>query len=1042
MEASLLSGLNQAQCAAVTSTAGVLQVLAPPGSGKTKTLTSRVAHLIANRGCDPSNVICCTFTIKASREMRERLRGLIGEPLESKLILGTFHSICRRYLAAYGNRIGISKGFGIADTSDSNSIVKRICKKYNLKIEPKTAKSKISWNKSRFRSPEVLRNEQAKAKHRNENQEELIRVYEEYEAELALNNLLDYDDLLLRCVDLLREYPPCVANVEALLIDEFQDTNIVQFELMKLLASSRSHITIVGDPDQSIYGFRSAEIENLKRMKAHYHDTVVINLEENYRSAAAILHLAQEVIDQDTERPDKKLKSTHCHGALPALRRLPNPYEEALWLANEVKRMMAMTGGLIQHDDVAVLLRSGYLSLLIEKAFTSSGIPYRMVGGMRFFDRAEIRLIIDYLRTISHPDNNAALLAIINTPARGIGDTAINGFRRLADEHSLSIWQVIQKVLCGNLTLDKKLKKSGEQDLGKFVNLIKRARDKMWDMEPSTVPSQLISLVVSSINLEAHLRSKHREDHEERLENIKELITHASDVGTMFLSNETLPVVQGAEQQEMDKTQESLDQFLANIVLSSEVEDKDGDAKPRVTISTIHSAKGLEWPVVFIPAVYNGSIPHSRAEDTDEERRLLYVAITRAQTLLYMSFPLLGSRDQGALDMTPFLPESLHCRTVERGPTFSDRCIADLATIMRRDVPTQTQIAIGVASLTDKESPDDDLWPYDGRPRIGPEQQLLKARQFGSEGINSNNTAGSSMDSNHWQSTSNGFHTTMGSSSSFSTAATSMNSGFTTAGQQWRTQGHTLGKTTTAPVVSKTERHEPHNRGNKASNGSGSITNFFSRGSQLQSQTTTRPPASEAAKQAWASRPATSAPPTMQSLPRTQQAHVTSSINQPSLPGPSSMPQRAPAPNASISLPGMGRPAAPGRLFDPSTTTLKRPRPLALGEVSPNRDRRKYRNLSSSPIEQTFETMGEAAFPGSSSDSGSHDDNMDSTNNMKENTTSSDVKAQVKTAASLAGKPVYGNGRPTPRNGVLPPTKKKTLGVRGAFVPWGERKHK
>jgi DNA helicase II / ATP-dependent DNA helicase PcrA len=1038
MEASLLSGLNPAQRAAVTSTAGVLQVLAPPGSGKTKTLTSRVAHLITNRGCDPSNVICCTFTIKASREMRERLRGLIGEPLESKLILGTFHSICRRYLAAYGNHIGVSKGFGIADSSDSSSIVKRVCKKHSLKIEPNTAKSKISWNKSRFRSPDVLRKEQTQAKHRNENQDELIRVYEEYEAELALNNLLDYDDLLLRCVDLLQQYPLCVANVEALLIDEFQDTNVVQFELMKLLASSRSHITIVGDPDQSIYGFRSAEIENLRRMKAYYRDTVVINLEENYRSAAAILHLAQEVIDQDTERPDKKLKSTHCHGVLPTLRRLPNPYEEALWLASEVKRMMAMTGGLIRCDDIAVLLRSGYLSLLIEKAFTSSGIPYRMVGGVRFFDRVEIRLIIDYLRTISHPDNNAALLAVINSPARGIGDAAINGFRRLADEKRLSVWQVVQKVLCGDLKLEKPLRKSGEQDLGKFVQFIKRTRDKIWDMDPSTVPSQLISLVVSSINLEAHLRSKYKDDHEERLENIKELMTHASDVGTMFSGNDALPAVEGAEQQEMDKPQESLHQFLANIVLSSEVEDKDGEDKPRVTISTIHSAKGLEWPVVFLPAMYAGSIPHSRAEDTDEERRLLYVAITRAQALLYMSFPLFGSRDQGALDMTPFLPESLHCRTAERGPTFSDRCVADLASIMRRDLPTQAEIAEGVASLKDKDSPDDDLWPYDGRPRLNPEQQMLKPEQFRGDLTSSNNAIGSSTNNRRWQPNSNGLQTTMGNSNGFSMATTSMNGGFTTAGQQWRTQGHTFQQEATAPATTKTERKAPQKKGNKLGDESGSIANFFNRASQPHSQRASCQAAPQAVKQACSTRPATSARLTMQSLPRTQQVGVTTSQSEGFLPEPETTYQPAPAPNASLSRPVMGRPAAPCTVFTPLTSTLKRPRPVALDEISPNRRPRKYPFQSSSPTEQTFETMGEAAFPDSDGDDGKYNDDTSSLIKPMENSSSHlDTRMKVKAVASLPRKPGYGHGCLAP-SGI----RTKTLGMRGALASWNDRKHK
>ena len=289
----ILAGLNVAQRDAVTSSASVLQVLAPPGSGKTKTLTARVAYLLSHHGYLPQNVICCTFTIKASREMRERLRSLIGGPLESKLILGTFHSICRRYLVTYGYLLGISKDFGIADSQDSLAIIKRIVKRLNLTLDPKAARNRISHRKARG-----LRNaESPKSKKTVENQE-FATVHQEYQTALLTSNLLDYDDLLLRCTDLLRAHPECVSNVQALLIDEFQDTNVVQFELMKLLASKHNRVTIVGDPDQSIYGFRSAEIENLRRMRVFFPNTIVINLEQNYRSSSAVLRLAQKIIEQ------------------------------------------------------------------------------------------------------------------------------------------------------------------------------------------------------------------------------------------------------------------------------------------------------------------------------------------------------------------------------------------------------------------------------------------------------------------------------------------------------------------------------------------------------------------------------------------------------------------------------------------------------------------------------------------------------------------------------------------------------------------------
>ena len=713
----LLAGLNVAQRAAVTSPASVLQVLAPPGSGKTKTLTCRVAYLVSHFGHNPQNVICCTFTIKAAREMRERLRGLVGDQLESKLVLGTIHSICRRYLVAYGHLIRIPKGFGIADTSDSNSILKRICKRLSLSIEPKTARARISSHKAKGKTLEDLPKKQPKEL----KEQEFITIFHEYEAALATSKLLDYDDLLLRCVDLLREYPACVSNVEALLIDEFQDTNIVQFELMKLLASANRKITIVGDPDQSIYGFRAAEIENLKRMRAFYPETVVINLEENYRSASAVLKLAQDVIEQDGSRPSKRMKATHCHGTRPVLRRLPNPNEEALWIASEIKRMISMTGGLFLHSDVAILMRSAYLSLLIERALTNTGIPYRMVGGQRFFDRVEIRIIIDYLRTVSLPENNQAFLAIINTPSRKIGETSITEMLKLGEENKISLWAVAQKIVEGQLTPAKKLSKPAEQELSRLITLIKTGRQKVEKASPAaTVPSKLIDFIVKSLDYENFLKKKYKDDYEDRVENVKELVTHASEVLLQVASEEPLASVGGVEQQVSNGGQEVLAQFLANIVLSTDVQNEDGNDKPRVTISTIHSAKGLEWPVVFIPAIYEGSIPHSRAENTDEERRLLYVAMTRAQALLTMTFPVMQSRDQGESILTQFLPSEVHHHLAPIGPLFNDRAVKDIATIVRRPAPSQEDLAKGLEAMGGEDSVEDNVWPTDGSRRPMP----------------------------------------------------------------------------------------------------------------------------------------------------------------------------------------------------------------------------------------------------------------------------------------------------------------------------------
>lgn len=826
MDTDLLAGLNPAQRAAVTSNTSVLQILAPPGSGKTKTLTTRVAYLLSHHGYSPRNVICCTFTVKAAREMRERLRGLVGCELESELILGTFHSICRRYLAAYGPLIGIQKGFGIADTSDSLSIIKKICKKGDYKIEPKTARARISSHKAKNKRIDDVPRSSTQPEH-----QEFRQIYQLYETALATSNLLDYDDLLLYCLDLLQKHPTCVSNIEGLLIDEFQDTNVVQLELMKALASAKRRVTVVGDPDQSIYGWRSAESENLRRMKAFYPETVVINLEENYRSSSAILKLAQDVIEQDSDRPNKKLKSTHCYGTLPVLRKLPNPHEEAAWITAEIKRTTAMSGGLVQHSDIAVLIRSAYLSLLIEKSFTALSIPYRMVGGMKFFDRAEIKLIIDYLRVISHPQNDPAFLAIINVPSRKIGDATVASLVSLGEEKGISVWEVVQKVLKGTLRPEKKMSNPSEQDLQKLVNLVNDGRKKMEATTPAEVPGVLIEFIVSKLSLQAYLQKKYKDDYEDRIENIVEFVSHAKDVAAMSMT-EQLPTV-GMDQQQPDGGQEALDQFLATIVLDKETDSiEKGDDTLRVTISTIHSAKGLEWPVVFIPAIYEGSIPHSRAEDAGEERRLLYVAMTRAQVLLTLTFPLQQSREQEQSSLTPFLPDNIRKRLRDHGPVLSDEVVADIATILRRDMPSQEALTLGLQSLGDKGSAEDNIWPLDGAHRVSPDvqslmpilgQSLHDAEQRGRFGY----TFNSSTSVSTWN-TKYGSGTTMTSASTFSTS--NLSTVFTTARQQFKDNPQP--SPTVPTLIHSASNPEPPKKRlklEKTKSAQGNIMNFFSK---------------------------------------------------------------------------------------------------------------------------------------------------------------------------------------------------------------------
>ncbi|THY55461.1 UvrD-helicase-domain-containing protein [Aureobasidium pullulans] len=712
----LLDGLNRAQRLAVTSPSLALQVLAPPGSGKTKTLTARVSYLITERGLQPWNIIVCTFTVKAAKEMKERIRGLVGDGLEKKLILGTFHSVARRFLVSYGNLIGIEKNFGIADMSDSKAIITRIIKRQGFSIEPGAAGARISSLKAKSMSAEQY------AITRKAAEQEFSAVYSEYEEALRTSNLLDYDDLLLRCAQLLREHPQCVSNIEAVLIDEFQDTNSVQFELMCLFSRFKKNVTIVGDPDQSIYGWRNAEIKNLERMEKRFPGTDVIHLEENYRSAGAILQSAQKVIEQDESRPSKALKPTFGIGDRPVLRKLPTADAEAKWLVSEIRRTQALSADLLKFNDFAVLLRSAAVSRHIESALGNSGIPYRMVGGTKFFDRIEVKMILDYLRIINQPDHNDALLRVINVPTRGVGDVTVKGLIDEAERKRSSLWKIVLDSVQGKTRSDTKLSAQASKGLTDLVNLVLTGQKKLTGKDDQQAsPFDLVEYLIKKLELSKYLQKRYPDDYETRWANIEELKAQTADLtaamaqGEEFVEEEVLPEIEGLEQRLINANEDALTLFLANIALSSEVQRKQDEnpdeTQQHVTISTIHAAKGLEWPVVFIPACYEGSIPHSRADDIDEERRLLYVGMTRAQALLYLSCPNKNSQS-GETTMSHFLTQrGIEAFFETQGPKLYDDAVNELARTLRRDKPDLKQL---IEARSGYETPEDTHYPVDG----------------------------------------------------------------------------------------------------------------------------------------------------------------------------------------------------------------------------------------------------------------------------------------------------------------------------------------
>ncbi|KEY67818.1 hypothetical protein S7711_09773 [Stachybotrys chartarum IBT 7711] len=706
-----LASLNDAQRRAVTSNSSTVAILAGPGSGKTHTLTSRVVWLIQQRGYQPANVIVATFTVKAAKEMKERIGRVLGNECEKKIILGTFHSIARRYLAVYGSRIGLDPKFGIADDNDSRAIIQRICKRLDLNIEPAVARSWISKKKAKGTAalpPDPRRKTP-------QDHPSLITCYEAYQEQLSRSNLLDYDDLLVRCVDLLRDHPSCVGNVQTVLIDEYQDTNGIQYELMKLFAQAQKRITVVGDPDQSIYGWRSAEVRNLYRLLREFPHTAEVSLEENYRSSQSILDVSLAVIQQDKKRYKKILKPVHNKGTKPVLRMLKSSASEGEWIVAETRRLIMMFGGMLKHADVAILLRSAFLSRNIEAALGRAGISYRMIGGHKFYERKEIKVLIDYLRLVYQPENNDALARVINVPRRGVGETTIKSLLEEAENAKFSVWTLLWKHCKGIRKATTNIRIKMEQKINvDFIQVISNLQRKasMMKEDGSTTLVALIEQLIRDLNFNKYLEEEYPEDHEHRWANVQEFVSLANDFlrSNGASEEDALPEIAGIEQ---TKDNDVLGQFLANISLASDAQknDKQQDQSSILTISTIHAAKGLEWPVVFVPSVYSGSIPHARADDEDEERRLLYVAMTRAQSLLYLSCPIYGSQNgKTKVDLSPFVSPFAATAFASKGPSINQALVQDAAKILRRDAPDDKKI---FGKLPPMFSPEDDLFPID-----------------------------------------------------------------------------------------------------------------------------------------------------------------------------------------------------------------------------------------------------------------------------------------------------------------------------------------
>ncbi|KAG7089539.1 hypothetical protein E1B28_011212 [Marasmius oreades] len=637
---SYLNALNPAQLGAVNHPPEIpLQILAGPGSGKTKVLTSRIAHLILKHEIPPTAICAVTFTNKAANEMKERLTSLIGKEKMVQVKMGTFHALCALFIRRYASVVGLADNFTVCDADESKKIINALLKKYKDDLESKditlkdgTVQSLISKAKSkslsakRFRD-EVERRLRANAQYSgfaaitDEIDLVVAEIYEDYDRTLRRNNSLDFDDLLVYGLKLFTEHKKAVKWCKHILVDEFQDTNTTQYELMRAIAVANC-ATIVGDPDQSIYGWRSAEVENLAKMRKDFAGTQQIFLEQNYRSTSSILKASVAIVEQDKSRIKKTLYASHPLGTTPVLQKFETEQLEAAAIASEIKRVIAYTGGLLSYGDFVILLRFNALSRLIESALQKESIPNRVLKGHKFFERLEVKDLLAYLQLMDNPQFIPAFTRIVNVPARGIGDKTLQELLSRAEKEKLSPLLIVEKIVDGR-TPD--IKPPVKRKLTSFVSVMRKVRRMA---EEGASPAVLIRRLYDDVNYEDHLK-KTQSDWESRWENVQELITFASDVDADIKAKNGLDEA---------NTDTPLRLFLQASMLSSEGDTENGEGeKKKVTISTCHAAKGLEWPVVIIPAVEQGTFPFYRSEDIEEERRLLYVACTRAQSLLYVS---------------------------------------------------------------------------------------------------------------------------------------------------------------------------------------------------------------------------------------------------------------------------------------------------------------------------------------------------------------------------------------------------------------------
>ena len=606
----LLEGLNDKQYEAVINTEGPCLVIAGAGSGKTKVLTHKIAYLMGEVGVKPWDILAITFTNKAANEMKSRVESLVGDMVKDMWI-GTFHSICVRILRKQIDRIGFDTSFIIFDTSDQKTLIKQIIKNKNLDdklFSDRSVLSEISNAKNDMLEPDAYA-----VKAKGDFRKEIIaEIYESYQTKLKENNAIDFDDIINFTIKILLDNPDLLeyysGKFKYVLVDEYQDTNKAQFTLVTLLASKYGNITVVGDNDQGIYSFRGADISNILNFEKDFPGTRIIKLEQNYRCTQSILNAANEVIKNNETKYEKKLWTENERGKLPKVFRGDNEYDEANFIVRNINTLKMEE--YYKYSDFAVLYRMNSQSRAIEDILRRENIPYKIVGGLKFYERKEIKDTIAYLRLIQNPSDNLSLTRIINEPKRGVGKTSLDNIDSLSADTGISMYEIIRDA-------DKYGLNRIFANTRDFISVIEELRSKKDDIKIS----ELIKETLNKTGYTKALELENTVEAESRLENLDEFLTVAIEF-------------------EEESADNSLSEFLEGITLSSDLDGME-DSEDSVTLMTLHSAKGLEFPVVFLVGMEEGIFPGYKSigepQELEEERRLCYVGITRAKENLFLT---------------------------------------------------------------------------------------------------------------------------------------------------------------------------------------------------------------------------------------------------------------------------------------------------------------------------------------------------------------------------------------------------------------------